>query len=225
MGSELIIMGSQQIIPLWKIEAEIFLDEEPIGRVSVRDHVSFSILPGKHLLYLGWKIAFRQRTNKIQFEIGDNESITILYSINAFSGDGVLKALSLQHLTKKSTEVYMSETFNNDFRNATIANVANKVADTARQQANQNIYAVDQRQALVEAAAEIQKLLRQLEEVNPDANETDKIMYINDETTPSFKRRVASALQAGGEAAIEEFLDNPYVNVGKATVKGWIKPA
>jgi hypothetical protein len=50
------------------------------------------------------------------------------------------------------------------------------------------------------------------------------VAYINDETTPSFKRRVASALQAGGETAIEEFLDNPYINVGKAIVKGWIKP-
>jgi hypothetical protein len=225
MGSELIIMGSQQILPLWQPEAEILLDQEPIGKVSTRDHVSFSILPGKHLLYLSWRnLGIRQRTNKIQFEIDDNESITVLYSINLLKGDGVLKTLSLQHLTKKSMEVHMSETFNNDFRNSNIANLANKVVDSARQQANQNIYAVDQKQTLVEAAAEIQKLLRQLEESNPNANEGEKVMYINDETTPSFKRRVAGALQAGGEAAIEEFLDNPYVNVGKAVVKGWIKP-
>jgi len=31
-------------------------------------------------------------------------------------------------------------------------------------------------------------------------------------------------LQARGESAFEEFLDNRYVNVGKAIVKGWIKP-
>jgi len=82
----------------------------------------------------------------------------------------------------------------------------------------------EQKQTLAEAVAEIQRLLKQLEQTNPNATETDKVAYVNDETTPSFKRRVVGALQAGGEAAIEEFLDNPYVNVGKAVVKGWVKP-
>jgi hypothetical protein len=81
-----------------------------------------------------------------------------------------------------------------------------------------------QEQNLAEAAAEIQQLLKQLEVTNPTATEAEKITHVNDETTPSFKRRAVAALQAGGEAAIEEFLDNPYVNVGKAIVKGWIKP-
>jgi hypothetical protein len=82
----------------------------------------------------------------------------------------------------------------------------------------------EQKQTLAEAAAEIQRLLKQLEQTNPNATEIDRVTYVNDETTPSFKRRVVGALQAGGEAAIEEFLDNPYVNVSKAVVKGWIKP-
>ncbi|UNU27438.1 hypothetical protein D0A37_13675 [Microcoleus vaginatus HSN003] len=67
-------------------------------------------------------------------------------------------------------------------------------------------------------------MLKQLEKTNPTATEAEKIEYVNDETTPSFKRRVVGALQARGESAIEEFLDNRYVNVGKAIVKGWIKP-
>ena len=75
-----------------------------------------------------------------------------------------------------------------------------------------------------EAAKEIQRLLKQLEQTNSTATETDKVAYVNDETTPSFKRRVVGALQSGGETAIEEFLDNPYVNVGKAVIKGWMKP-
>ena len=120
----------------------------------------------------------------------------------------------------------MSETYNNDYRgaNANIANNANKVSDNARQQANQHIHLPEQKKTLAEAAAEIQQLLKQLEKSNPNATEIEKIDYVNDETTPSFKRRVVGALQAGGEAAIEEFLDNSYVNVGKAIVKGWIKP-
>ncbi|NES19856.1 MAG: hypothetical protein F6K41_13220 [Symploca sp. SIO3E6] len=66
--------------------------------------------------------------------------------------------------------------------------------------------------------------MKQLEETNPTATEAQKIIHINDETTPKFKRRVVAALQAGGEAAIDKFLDNPYLKVGKAVVKGWMKP-
>ncbi|MFB2892928.1 hypothetical protein ACE1CI_08285 [Aerosakkonemataceae cyanobacterium BLCC-F50] len=80
------------------------------------------------------------------------------------------------------------------------------------------------RQNLAEAAKEIQQLLKQLEQTNPTATDADKIDYVNDETSPKFKRRAVSALQAGGEVAIEEFLDNPYVNIGKAIIKGWMKP-
>ncbi|GAB4377369.1 MAG: hypothetical protein Kow00121_26610 [Elainellaceae cyanobacterium] len=89
---------------------------------------------------------------------------------------------------------------------------------------NNTFYQSEQKQTLAEAAREIQQLLQQLEQTNPTATEAQKIAYVNDETTPSFKRRVVGALQAGGEAAIEEFLANPYVNVGKAIVKGWLKP-
>jgi len=46
-----------------------------------------------------------------------------------------------------------------------------------------------------------------------------------DETTPSFKRRVVGALQAGGETAIDEFvLENKYLKVAKAVMKGWFQP-
>ena len=46
----------------------------------------------------------------------------------------------------------------------------------------------------------------------------------NDKTSLGFKRRVVGALKAGGESVLEEFLDNPYLNVGKAVIKGWMKP-
>jgi hypothetical protein len=225
MSSELIIMGSQQSLPLWQPEANILLNEKVIGKVSCRDYLSFKILPSNHILYLSWRyLGIQQRTNKIQFKIEDNECITILYKISLLSGLGVLETHSLQQLTEKKSEVNMSQTFNNDFRNSNIANFANNVLDNARQQTNQNIYSVEQKETLIEAATEIHKLLKQLDESHPFATEVEKITYVNDETTPRFKRRVASALRACGEAAIEEFLDNPYVNVGKAVVKGWMKP-
>lgn len=115
-----------------------------------------------------------------------------------------------------------SENYNNDQRGANIANNANKLSDNARQQAHQYNYGSVEKKTLAEAAKEIQKLLQQLERTNPTATEQEMIEYVNDETTPSLKRRVVGALKAGGEVAIEEFLANPYINVGKAIVKGWL---
>lgn len=69
------------------------------------------------------------------------------------------------------------------------------------------------------------ELLKQLEKANPSATENEKIAYVNNETTPSFKRRVVGALQAIGEAAIDEFiLENKYLKVAKAAIKGWLQP-
>ncbi|MDZ7969650.1 MAG: hypothetical protein RM368_32705 [Nostoc sp. DedSLP03] len=60
----------------------------------------------------------------------------------------------------------------------------------------------------------------------PQTNtEAEKLDQAHDETTPSFKRRVVGALLAAGETAIDEFvLDNKYLKVAKAAVKGWLQP-
>ena len=89
---------------------------------------------------------------------------------------------------------------------------------------NQNIYASQEKQTLAEAAEEIQNLLKQLEKTNPTATVEQQQAYVDAAISPTLKQRCVGALLAGGETAIEEFLDNPYVNVGKAVVKGWIKP-
>ena len=119
---------------------------------------------------------------------------------------------------------HMSTNFENNLSGANVANFANQVSGNARQQADQHIDQFERKKTLSEAAAEIQKLLEQLEKSHPTATEIEKVLYVNDETTPSFKRRIVGALGAGGEAAIEEFLDNSYLNIGKAIIKGWIKP-
>lgn len=80
---------------------------------------------------------------------------------------------------------------------------------------------IEPRQTLAQAAAEIQTLLQQLESDNPNATKQEKIDYVNDHTTPSFKRRAVNAIKAGGQAVIEEVFDNPYVNVGMAIFNGW----
>jgi hypothetical protein len=118
-----------------------------------------------------------------------------------------------------------SESFKNDLRGANVGNFANQVFDNARQQANQHIHLSEPKKTLAEAAKEIQQLLNQLEQTNPTATELEKVAYVNDETTPSFKRRVAGALQASGETAIDEFiLENKYLKVVKAAIKGWLQP-
>jgi hypothetical protein len=123
-----------------------------------------------------------------------------------------------------SGDTHMSTSFENNLSGANVANFANQVSNDARQQANQHIHQSESKKTLSEAAAEIQKLLEQLEKSHPAATEIEKIAYVNDETTPSFKRRILGALGSGGEVAIEEFLDNSYLNIGKAIIKGWVKP-
>ena len=100
---------------------------------------------------------------------------------------------------------------------------AGAVGKYARSDGNTFIQ-TEQKQTLVEAAEEIQKLLRQLEQTNSSATQSEMIAYVNDETTPSLKRRTSSALKACGEAAIDEFvLENKFLKVVKATVKGWLE--
>lgn len=122
-------------------------------------------------------------------------------------------------------ENQMTENYTNNLQGANVANMANTVKDNARQQANQHVHLSEQKRTLAEAANEIQQLIQQLEQTNPTATESEKVSHINDETTPSFKRRVSSALQASGETAIDEFvLENKYLKVVKAAIKGWAKP-
>lgn len=118
-----------------------------------------------------------------------------------------------------SESKFMSETsnYNNYGQTGAMGEGASSDNNTFVQQS-------EQKQTLAESAKEIQQLLKQLEETSPTATEAEKIVYVNDETTTNFKRRAVGALQAGTESAIDEFLDNSYVNIVLAIVKGWIKP-
>lgn len=87
-----------------------------------------------------------------------------------------------------------------------------------------NINVNEQQQTLAEASAEIQRLLKQLEETNPTATEPEQVAYVSVAAKPDLKQRTVSALKAASETAIDEFfLDNKYLKVGKAIVKGWLQ--
>lgn len=78
-------------------------------------------------------------------------------------------------------------------------------------------------QNLVEAAAEIQQLLKQLKETNPTETETVIAAKTADEirNNPTLKARVIGALKFGGKEAFKEAVDNPLVNVLIAIIEGW----
>ncbi|NEO24854.1 MAG: hypothetical protein F6K57_37890 [Moorea sp. SIO4A5] len=77
---------------------------------------------------------------------------------------------------------------------------------------------------LAEAAAEIQQLLQQLEKNNPTATEVQQEAFVSAAITPSKKERLINAIKEGGQGAIEEFLDNPYLNVAIRIIEGWRNP-
>ncbi|MCY7381424.1 MAG: hypothetical protein LH628_02325 [Microcoleus sp. CAN_BIN18] len=144
---------------------------------------------------------------------------------NDYSSVILINITQSQMQNSSSESQSSSESFSNDLREANVANFANKVSGNARQQANQHIHLSESRRTLAEAAEEFQQLLNQFEQTNPTATESEKVAYVNDETTPSFKRRVAGALQASGETAIDEFiLENKYLKVVKSAIKGWLQP-
>lgn len=133
--------------------------------------------------------------------------------------------LNEQQRVQKAMAENPGKISNNTFHNPQFAGgyVDSNIVNAHQIGGNITNYAPEQRN-LAEAAAEIQKLLNQLEQTNPTATETEKIAYVNDETTPSLKRRCVEALQAGGETAIDEFiLDNKYLKVAKAVIKGWLE--
>ncbi|WP_293094807.1 hypothetical protein [Moorena sp. SIO3I6] len=79
-------------------------------------------------------------------------------------------------------------------------------------------------QSLPQAAAEIQQLLKQLEQTNPTATEAQQEAFVSAAIAPTKKERLINALKEGGQGAIEEFLDNPYLNVAIRIIEGWRNP-
>lgn len=136
-----------------------------------------------------------------------SEQIAKLFQVTIYHNSGEINMSDLQQKN--------GDTYN--------VGQAGAVGKYARSDANTFIQS-EQKQTLAEAANEIQQLLRQLEQTNPSVTQSEMIAYVNDETTPSLKRRTSSALKACGEAAIDEFvLENKFLKVVKATVKGWLE--
>lgn len=89
---------------------------------------------------------------------------------------------------------------------------------------NQNLYISEEKQSLAEATAEIQQLLQQLEQTNPTATGLDKQAFVSAALPLTRKQRLISAVKEGGKAALQEFLDNPYLNTAMSIIEGWKNP-
>lgn len=115
----------------------------------------------------------------------------------------------------------MSNTQNNDFSGAFIGGgVAGRdyIGDVIHNHAAQ--------QNLAEAAAEIQQLLKHLEQNYPTDTFTQKAVVVEEaikriENNLTLKERVIGALKFAGKEAFKEAVDHPLVNVLMAGIEGW----
>lgn len=87
-------------------------------------------------------------------------------------------------------------------------------------------YTSHQKQNLVEAAAEIQKLLEQLSEYHSTETTKEKMTIAAEvveeiENSPTLKQRIISAIKIGGMAALESMLTHPAASITLAALAGW----
>jgi ABC-type amino acid transport substrate-binding protein len=94
---------------------------------------------------------------------------------------------------------------------------------TSNQQVTQNIYTPEQKQDLEDFVKDIQRILEKNEKNNPNTTLTldEKRNIVSHEIPREQKNKIVRTLKAGGEEALKEFLDNPYLNVAIAVVKEW----
>ncbi|MBD2612939.1 pentapeptide repeat-containing protein [Nostoc punctiforme FACHB-252] len=88
-----------------------------------------------------------------------------------------------------------------------------------------NYYAATQ-QNLIESAAQIQHLLKQLEQSYPSITTSEQMVIAAKaieqiENDPTLKQRVINAIKEGGLAAFEKAIDNPAGAFIVGAIKGW----
>jgi uncharacterized protein YjbI with pentapeptide repeats len=176
----------------------------------------------------GYKLASSLLEAQYRAELNDKSVEIVAKDAQIISYNRVIQKQDEQinklfSLVQEVTEVQklMAEAPKYDMRGTTIGNFVDTAQPGSRQQVIQYNYDQEQKQSLAEAALEIQHLLKQLEATNPQATEAEKKVFITKETTLNFRQRAVNALRCGGKAAIEEFLDNHYVNVVLAIIEGW----
>ena len=171
------------------------------------------------------KAAFNYLINEnlLDYELLDESDLIITHSgVKEIETSIKNPKQSTKHFSSQAIQLVIKEFIMGDkLENINNSQIVNR--SEVNNSFNKNIS--EDKRTLAEAANKIQQLLKQLEESNPNATEIEQIAYLEDETTPNFKRRASSALQAAGETAIDEFiLDNKWLKVAKSAIKKWLKP-
>jgi internalin A len=151
------------------------------------------------------------------------------YSREAYEDMRDIAKLSVsREINLKQVQTMTDESkYSNDLKGANIANFANELKDTARQQANQNNYAA-QPQSLADAAKEIKELITQLSGDYDITNQSGKMglsgkVIESVEKNPTLKSRTINALKEAGKTALEEAIDHPVAKVLVAGLEGFME--
>ncbi|MCA1994485.1 MAG: hypothetical protein LDL41_20925 [Coleofasciculus sp. S288] len=91
-----------------------------------------------------------------------------------------------------------------------------------------NYYTTEQRQALADAAAEIQKLLEQLDKSYSTDTSAGNEALVREtidqiDSNSELTRRILSALKEGTVSAFEQFLNHPAASFMIAALEDWQK--
>ena len=91
---------------------------------------------------------------------------------------------------------------------------------------NQNVYTLEQKQTLAEAAREIHQLLEQLSKIYPITTNQEKRMVASEvadqiENNPKLRVKVINALKAGAKETLREAINHPLANILMAFIEGW----
>ncbi|BAZ71236.1 hypothetical protein NIES4106_60330 (plasmid) [Fischerella sp. NIES-4106] len=100
--------------------------------------------------------------------------------------------------------------------------------DGNNQAMDTNVVSSQQKQSLAEAAAEIQKLLEQLEKSYPTDTTAGKMAIATEtisqiDSNPTLAARILSALKAGGVSAFEQLLNHPAASFVIGALEDWQK--
>jgi hypothetical protein len=150
---------------------------------------------------------------QLQIDMGEDEQAKIHIEILNNSGD-IMPSADNQ---SKGDRYLQSGNFGiGHMSNGTIEGGA-KVAGVINEAEQQN---------LVEAAAQIQQLLEQLEKSYPTNTTTGRMAIATEaikqiEANPTLMTRVLSAISAGGVSAVESFLNHPAASFVVGALQDW----
>ncbi|WP_392530183.1 hypothetical protein [Nostoc sp. C117] len=134
---------------------------------------------------------------------------------------GFLQRLVKPEQNKLSTNV----THNNNTNNRTINMGMGNYNESISGNYIQGNY-INSQQNLATTVAEIQLLLKQLEQTYPTTTTSQQMVVAAEainriESNPTFKKRVINAAKEGGLAAFEKAIDNPAGAFIVGAIKGW----